>query len=264
MISKINRSFLIFMTVSLILMTVFLNPVMEKSENQTGNAVGNSFRVKVPYADFFPECRENYEDVPCAWNFLLISRPPLNDPTGSINSDKFELRLPIFKWNGLNYRNNNGLYPHCSMEIASNLAKNISEQRQNQNPRWIASLPTELSGCFSAKIVKSEVGTDEYWVINNNVLVAAISCKPHGSVLNPNCGVEMYLKDGSVAIAGGYFPYTNIEDFLIRFSQVMIDLSNAIPVSEYQNELRRIFEKRYEVTATAMETAKGKKGEIDG
>ncbi|MDG1456462.1 MAG: hypothetical protein P8Q92_00910 [Pseudoprimorskyibacter sp.] len=99
-------------------------------------------------------------------------------------------------------------------------------------------------------------------MINNNVLVAAIRCKPHGSVLNPNCGVEIYLKDGTVAIAGGYFPYANIEKFLLRFSQVMIDLSDAIPVSEYQHELRRIFEKRYEVTATAMDLVQRKQGEV--
>ena len=250
MICKISTSLLIFVS-------AFLNPVMGKSED-------NSFRVEVPYVDFFQECRENYEDVPCKWNFLVISRPPLNDPTGSINSDKYELRLPTFKWNRLNYRDNNELYPYCSMGIASGLVKNISDQRQDQNPRWIASLPKELSGCFNARIVKYEVGTDEYWVINNNVLVATISCKPHGSVLNPNCGVEIYLKDGSVAISVGYFPYANIEKLLLRFSQVMIDLSNSIPISEYQKELRRVFEKKYEVTETAMAVAQRKKGEIDG
>jgi hypothetical protein len=101
-------------------------------------------------------------------------------------------------------------------------------------------------------------------VINNNVLVAAISCKPHGSVLNPNCGFEIYLKDGTVAIVGGYFPYASIENFLLRFSQVMIELSHSIPVSEYQHELRRIFEKRYEVTAAAMDVVQRKMGEVDG
>ncbi|MEB8388525.1 hypothetical protein OO012_14965 [Rhodobacteraceae bacterium KMM 6894] len=250
MISKINMSVCIFIS-------AFLNPVMGKSED-------NSFRVEVPYADFFPECRENYEDDPCEWSFLVISRPPLNDPTGSINSEKYDLKLPAFKWNGLSYRSNNGLYPSCSMGIASSLVKNLSVQRQDQNPRWIASLPTELSGCFSARIVKSEVMTDEYWVINNNVLVAAISCKPHGSVLNPNCGVEVYLKDGTVAIAGGYFPYTNIENFLLKFSQVMIGLSDVIPIPEYQQEFRRVFEKRYEITANAMDVAQRKMGEING
>ncbi|MEP1421084.1 MAG: hypothetical protein ABJK59_04870 [Erythrobacter sp.] len=249
MISKIGTSFLIFMS-------ALLNPVMGKSE-------GNSFRVEVPYADFFPECRENYEDAPCEWSFLVISRPPLNDPTGSINYDKYELRLPTLKWNGLNYRSNNELYPNCSMEIASSLVKNISEQRQNQNPRWIASLPTELSGCFSPRIVKSEVGTDEYWVINNNTLVASISCAPHGSVLNPTCSIEIYLGDGSAAVVGGNFPYANIENFLLRFSRVMIDLSDAVPVSEYQRELRIIFEKRYEVTPIAMDVIQRKKSEID-
>ncbi|MDG1456463.1 MAG: hypothetical protein P8Q92_00915 [Pseudoprimorskyibacter sp.] len=124
MISKISTSVFVFIS-------AFLNPVMGTSENLLGKVEGNSFRVEVPYADFFPECRENYEDVLCEWSFLVISRPPLNDPTGSINSEKYELRLPTFKWNGLNYRDNNGLYPDFSMGIASSLVKNISEQRQD-------------------------------------------------------------------------------------------------------------------------------------
>jgi hypothetical protein len=128
MIGKIGTSVFIFIS-------AVLNPVMGKSENLSGKVEDNSFRVEVPYADFFPECRENYEDVPCEWSFLVISRPPLNDTAGSINSDKYELRLPTFKWNGLNYRNNNGMYPNCSKGIASSLVKNISEQRQDQNPR---------------------------------------------------------------------------------------------------------------------------------
>lgn len=240
------------------------NPAAARSENLSKKVEGNTFRVEVPYANFFPECRENYEDIPCEWDFLVISRPPLTVSAGSIHSAKYDLRLPASKWNGFNYRDNNRLYPNCSKEITSSLVREISEQRQDRSPRWIASLPTELSGCFSKRIVGSEVGTDEYWVINESVLVAAVSCNPHGSVPNPICGVEIYLRDGSVAIVGGYFPYVNIENFLSRFSQVVIDLSAYIPIPEYQRELKVIFGKNYKMTATAMDVAQAKMDEVDG
>ena len=167
-------------------------------------------------------------------------------------------------WNGLVYRSDNDSYPNCSMKVASSLVEDISAQRSDQNSRWIALLPTKLSGCFNTKIVNSEIGTDEYWVINDNVVVAAISCKPPGSVVNPNCGVEMYIEDGLFAISGGYIPYVNIEKILSRFSQIVLRLSNSIPILEYRTELNLIFGEGYAASPTAVRVARRIKGEIDG
>ena len=58
------------------------SPVALKGENVARTNEISSFRLEVSYFDFFPDCRENFEDFSCKWNFLLISRPPLNELGG--------------------------------------------------------------------------------------------------------------------------------------------------------------------------------------